>query len=86
MVYDTKTNRFTNCANLKERRMHHAATVLNHKLYISGGRYVTGHHVIEDSDSVECYDPQTDSWTSQGALPYKLFDHGSMAQIGRAHV
>ncbi|XP_056458349.1 kelch-like protein 38 [Gadus chalcogrammus] len=79
MAYDTKTNRFTNCANLKERRMHHAVTVLNHKLYITGGRYVTGHDLIEDSDSVECYDPATDSWTSKGTLPYKLFDHGSMA-------
>ncbi|XP_029927541.1 kelch-like protein 38 [Myripristis murdjan] len=78
IAYDTKANRFIKCANLKERRMHHSATVLNNKLYITGGRYVNGHDVIEDSDSFESYDPKTDTWTSKGTLPYKLFDHGSL--------
>ncbi|XP_030248703.1 kelch-like protein 38 [Sparus aurata] len=78
IAYDTKANRFIKCANLKERRMHHAATVLNHKLYVTGGRSVNGHDVIEDSDSFECYDPKSDTWTSKGTLPYKLFDHGSL--------
>ncbi|XP_045901113.1 kelch-like protein 38 [Micropterus dolomieu] len=78
IAYDTKANRFIKCANLKERRMHHSATVLNNKLYIICGRYVNGHDVIEDSDNFECYDPKTDTWTSKGTLPYKLFDHGSL--------
>ncbi|XP_056142730.1 kelch-like protein 38 [Lampris incognitus] len=79
IAYDTKANRFIKCANLKERRMHHSATVLDSKLYITGGRSISGHDVIEDSDSFECYDPQTDTWTSKGSLPYKLFDHGSLS-------
>ncbi|KAM9851484.1 kelch-like protein 38 [Aulostomus maculatus] len=78
IAYDTKANCFIKCANLKERRMHHAATVLNNKLYVTGGRYVNGHDVIEDADIFECYDPKTDTWTSNGSLPYKLFDHGSL--------
>ncbi|CAK6954356.1 kelch-like protein 38 [Scomber scombrus] len=78
IAYDTKANRFIKCANLKERRMHHSATVLNNTLYITGGRYIDGHDVIEDSDNFECYDPKTDTWTSKGTLPYKLFDHGSL--------
>ncbi|XP_006794983.1 kelch-like protein 38 [Neolamprologus brichardi] len=78
IAYDTKANRFIKCANLKERRMHHSATVLSNKLYVTGGRYINGHDVIEDSDAVECYDPKTDTWTSKGSLPYKLFDHGSV--------
>lgn len=78
IAYDSKANRFIKCANLKERRMHHSATVLNNKLYITGGRYINGHDVIEDSDNFECYDPKTDTWTSKGTLPYKLFDHGSL--------
>ncbi|XP_061920284.1 kelch-like protein 38 [Entelurus aequoreus] len=78
IAYDTKANRFIKCASLKERRMHHSATVLNNKLYITGGRYINGHDVIEDSDNFECYDPKTDTWTSEGTLPYKLFDHGSL--------
>ncbi|KAM3614222.1 uncharacterized protein V6R79_011425 [Siganus canaliculatus] len=78
IAYDTKANRFIKCANLKERKMHHSATVLNNKIFITGGRYVNGHDVIQDSDCFECYDPKTDTWTSKGSLPYKLFDHGSL--------
>ncbi|KAM3873175.1 kelch-like protein 38 [Diretmus argenteus] len=78
IAYDTKANRFIKCANLKERRMHHSATVLNNQLYITGGRYINGHDVIEDSDNFECYDPKTDAWTPKGTLPYKVFDHGSL--------
>ncbi|KAK9513429.1 hypothetical protein VZT92_026965 [Zoarces viviparus] len=78
IAYDTKANRFIKCANLKERRMHHSATVLNNKVYVTGGRHISGNDVIEDSDNFDCYDPKTDTWTSKGPLPYKLFDHGSL--------
>lgn len=78
IAYDTKANRFIKCANLKERRMHHSATVVNNKLYVTGGRYINGHDIIQDSDNFDCYDPKTDTWTSKGTLPYKLFDHGSL--------
>ncbi|XP_054637770.1 kelch-like protein 38 isoform X1 [Dunckerocampus dactyliophorus] len=78
IAYDTKANRFIKCTSLKERRMHHSATVLNNKLYITGGRYINSHDVIEDSDNFECYDPKTDTWMTKGTLPYKLFDHGSL--------
>lgn len=77
IAYDTKSNRFVKCANLKERRMHHSATVVNNKLYIIGGRSINGHDVVEDLNNFECYDPKTDAWTSKGTLPYKVFDHGS---------
>ncbi|XP_028673413.1 kelch-like protein 38 [Erpetoichthys calabaricus] len=76
IAYDPKTNTFTNCASLKERRMHHGATVIDNKLYITGGRFVTSFNVIQDSDCVDCYDPKTDCWSSKGRLPYKVFDHG----------
>ncbi|XP_010891066.1 kelch-like protein 38 [Esox lucius] len=81
IAYDTKANRFLKCKNMKERRMHHAATVLGDKLYVTGGRFINGHDIIEDSDSFECYDPKTDMWTSKGTLPYKLFDHGSLSMV-----
>ncbi|XP_058502795.1 kelch-like protein 38 [Solea solea] len=76
IAYDTKANRFIKCANLKERRMHHSATVLNNTLYVTGGRLINSHDIIEDSDNFECYDAKTDTWTSKGTLPYKVFDHG----------
>lgn len=81
IAYDTKANKFVKCENLRERRMHHSATVINNKLYVTGGRILNGHDVIEDSDCFECYDPKTDVWTSKGSLPYKLFDHGSLPLV-----
>uniref|UniRef100_A0A8C6KSQ7 Kelch like family member 38 n=1 Tax=Nothobranchius furzeri TaxID=105023 RepID=A0A8C6KSQ7_NOTFU len=62
IAYDTKTSRFIKCAKLRERRMHHSATIINHNIYVTGGRYVSGH--------------DTDTWTCKGSLPYKRFDHG----------
>ncbi|XP_047216369.1 kelch-like protein 38 [Girardinichthys multiradiatus] len=78
IAYDTEANTFIKCANLKERRMHHAAACLNNKLYVTGGRYISGHNLIEDLDTLECFHPKTDTWTHKGTLPYKLFDHGSL--------
>ncbi|MBN3315324.1 KLH38 protein, partial [Atractosteus spatula] len=81
VAYDIKTNKFVKCAQMRERRMHHGATVIDSKLYVTGGRYINNHNVIEDSDCFESYDPKTDLWTTKGTLPYKLFDHGSLPLI-----
>ncbi|XP_053323393.1 kelch-like protein 38 [Spea bombifrons] len=78
IAYDMKQNKFMKCADMKDRRMHHGATVLQNKLYVTGGRYLTADNTIEDSDSFDCYDPETDTWTSKGKLPSRLFDHGCL--------
>lgn len=79
IAYDTKANKFVKCADMKDRRMHHGTAVIYEKLYLTGGRCLTSDNAIEDSDSLECYDPKTDTWTSKGKLPHKLFDHGCLA-------
>ncbi|XP_069776361.1 kelch-like protein 38 [Narcine bancroftii] len=78
IAFNTKSSQFIKCADMKERKMHHGATVVNNKVYVTGGRYITSEHTIEDSDAFDCYDPETDSWTSKGSLPHKLFDHGCL--------
>ncbi|XP_049587028.1 kelch-like protein 38 [Syngnathus scovelli] len=85
LAYDTKANRLVKCANLNERRMHHSATLLHNKVYVTGGRYINSRDVVEDSDHLECYDPKTDAWTVKGTLPYKLFDHGSLTLASVLH-
>ncbi|ELR59092.1 Kelch-like protein 38, partial [Bos mutus] len=75
LAYDPQSNKFVKCADMKDRRMHHGATVMGNKLYVTGGRRLTTDCSIEDSASFDCYDPETDTWTSQGQLPHKLFDH-----------
>ncbi|XP_062985983.1 kelch-like protein 38 [Elgaria multicarinata webbii] len=79
IAYDTKANTFVKCADMKDRRMHHGAAVINEKLYLTGGRCLTIDNAIEDSDALECYDPKTDTWASKGKLPHQLFDHGCLA-------
>eukprot|EP00079_Xenopus_tropicalis_P016337 XP_004915109.1 PREDICTED: kelch-like protein 38 [Xenopus tropicalis] len=78
IAYDMKQNKFIKCADMKDRRMHHGATVLQNKLYVTGGRCLTVDNTIEDSDSFDCYDLDTDTWTSKGKLPHRLFDHGCL--------
>ncbi|XP_041045706.1 kelch-like protein 38 [Carcharodon carcharias] len=78
IAFDTKSSQFVKCADMKERKMHHGATVINNKVYVTGGRYITSNNNIEDSDAFDCYDPETDSWISKGRLPQKLFDHGCL--------
>ncbi|XP_045716680.1 kelch-like protein 38 [Phyllostomus hastatus] len=79
LAYDPQSNKFVKCADMKDRRMHHGAAVMGKKLYVTGGRRLTTDCSIEDSASFDCYDPETDTWTSQGQLPHKLFDHACLA-------
>uniref|UniRef100_A0A8C6FG87 Kelch like family member 38 n=1 Tax=Moschus moschiferus TaxID=68415 RepID=A0A8C6FG87_MOSMO len=78
LAYDPQSNKFVKCADMKDRRMHHGAAVMGNKLYVTGGRRLTTDCSIEDSASFDCYDPETDTWTSQGQLPHKLFDHACL--------
>ncbi|XP_075070139.1 kelch-like protein 38 [Mixophyes fleayi] len=78
IAYDLTKNAFIKCADMKDRRMHHGATVLQNKIYVTGGRCLNVDNTIEDSDSFDCYDPDTDKWTSKGKLPTTLFDHGCL--------
>ncbi|XP_004607816.2 kelch-like protein 38 [Sorex araneus] len=78
LAYDPQSNKFAKCADMKDRRMHHGATVLGNKLYVTGGRWLTSDCRIEDSAAFDCYDPDTDTWTSQGQLPHTLFDHACL--------
>ncbi|KAM6171782.1 kelch-like protein 38 [Erethizon dorsatum] len=78
LAYDPQSNKFVKCADMKDRRMHHGATVMGDKLYVTGGRRLTPDCSIEDSASFDCYDPKTDTWTSQGQLPHTLFDHACL--------
>ncbi|XP_007456104.1 PREDICTED: kelch-like protein 38 [Lipotes vexillifer] len=78
LAYDPQSNKFVKCADMKDRRMHHRATVMGNRLYVTGGRHLTTDCSIEDSASFDCYNPETDTWTSQGQLPRKLFDHACL--------
>ncbi|XP_078449578.1 kelch-like protein 38 isoform X1 [Lampetra planeri] len=75
LSYDPASNRFSRLADLRERRAHHAACVLDGRVLVSGGRAITPTPSVVDSDSLELYDPAVDAWAPAGRLPYRLFHH-----------
>ena len=60
---------FVNCMNTK--RYGHAACVMNGKIYVVGG-LDPSNQVIK---SIECYDPETDSWNVVGNTDAELYNH-----------
>ncbi|KAK1804963.1 hypothetical protein P4O66_019336, partial [Electrophorus voltai] len=81
-VYHISRNMWSRLETRTVKNVCAPATVIEDKIYIiGGGRFLNGHDTIEDSDCFECYDPKVDVWTSKGSLPFKLFDHGSLALI-----
>ncbi len=40
---------------MKARKMRHSATVVNDKIYVTGGRFFNSHDSVEDSDSFDCW-------------------------------
>lgn len=64
-VYDPATDRWTEAAPMQVPRNHHAAAVLDGKIYVFGGR--DGSTFL--LDDAEVYDPATDRWTTLAPLP-----------------
>ncbi len=86
--YRDKTIFKTNMPSMLERRLDHEAVVTSDgKIYVLGGRrYVvtptgdgfrrTGE--VDVSDTVECYDPQTNKWEYKKPMPAKRFLFAAM--------
>lgn len=67
-LYDPSTNSWSTVSNLLYARRSHTATLLaNGKVLVVGGR-AAGSNLDPTLDSVELYDPATDSWTETGKL------------------
>ena len=65
--YDPATNTWTTLAAMKQGRNHAAAATDGSKLYVFGGRGPgsgDGNSVADGFDTVQVYDPATNTWTS----------------------
>ena len=58
--YDYSTNQWTSVTNMASARFRHAATCLNGKIYVIGGR---------NSSSTKIYDISNNQWTTGPSLP-----------------
>ena len=68
--YDPVTFQMDKAAPLKFKRNCPSATVVNRKIFVTGGEL--RHHL----NKVESYDPDTDSWTIENPMPNSLCFHG----------
>ena len=68
--YDVVKNRWTFVNNMKTARRSHAACALNGKIFVVGGLDASKAQV----NTVECYNPQTDSWSvvASTEIPLRL--------------
>ena len=64
-------------------RSHHAVAVVDGKIYAIGGWDAADGQYL---DSVETYDPQTDSWQQVASMPHARHSHAAAAMGGKIYV
>ena len=69
--YEFDEEKWVYVSSMNTERSSHAACVLNRKIYVVGGLDATG----EAINTIECFDPITDSWTVVGNTDYELYMH-----------
>ena len=68
--YDPVTDMWTSRASMSYDRENHACGAINGKLWVAGGLSTAGPNGgAEVLSHVESYDPSSDTWTTQTALP-----------------
>ncbi|XP_055335963.1 kelch-like protein diablo [Paramacrobiotus metropolitanus] len=72
--YDSTNNEWEEVAPLQVPRSCHGTAVLNDRIYVAGGSYFDDNGDLTKLSSVECFDPQTNSWQFVAALPVALDD------------
>ncbi len=70
-VYDSTTNTWGSVSPMGTRRDNPGSAVLDGKLYVFGGRTrnADGSTVNNTLDTMEAYDPDTDTWVNRGSMP-----------------
>ena len=63
-------------------RYRHTVAVLGGKMYVCGGQKIDG----RATDSVEVYDPSTDSWREVSPMHHARFSHAVTTLDGRLYV
>ncbi|MDA2934897.1 hypothetical protein MYX82_11230, partial [Acidobacteria bacterium AH-259-D05] len=68
-VYDPATDTWTKRADMPTPRSVAASSVVNGKIYVIGGTTVVGTGNGHTLQTVEVYDPETDTWTQEVDMP-----------------
>jgi N-acetylneuraminic acid mutarotase len=94
-VYDPATDTWTQASDMPWRRNHHAASVVDGKMYIFGGVSASPEYEYlnaeEDEDAVfmspivDVYDPATDTWTTAADFPNPRWDYVTNVVDGKIY-
>lgn len=75
---DTNSS-WSSCKTMHSKRTFFGVAILNDKVFVAGGRNSTD---LKVTDSVECYDPKTDLWTTIANMKEPRATHGLVALNG----
>jgi N-acetylneuraminic acid mutarotase len=84
-VYDPATDTWTTKAPLPSERSHTAAAAIDGKLYVIGG-VVSAGTTANFLNTLEVYDPATNTWTSKKGMPTGRSGPGAVAIDGKLYV
>ena len=84
-AFDPLLGTWAEVASMSVARRLHAAAVVDGKIYVLGG-YDAGAGSGQGLDSVEMYDPQTDSWQQKTSLPHAGSRHVAAVMGGKIYV
>jgi N-acetylneuraminic acid mutarotase len=95
-VYDPAADTWTRSSDMPWPRYGHSASVVDGKMYIIGGgddlvvrRCLAGEITLEELsalfESVDVYDPKTDTWTKAASCPLGTMEHAAAVVDGRIY-
>ena len=70
-AYDPETNAWTTKASMPTTRCCMAAGVIDGLIYVAGGFRGVGSVGIEEFNTLEVYDPKTDTWITKAPMPIR---------------
>lgn len=84
--YDPKTNKWSNKANMPTARTDLGVTVVDNKIYAIGGYRGNAFTYGGATNTVEVYDPATDSWATTTSMPVALSGGGTVTFNNKIYV
>lgn len=88
MCYNPKEDVWCTKLSMMRARMYHGMVSVKDKIYVFGGNYVNSNALRCDALSTECFDPDTDQWTTLTSMcrgqghTFPVYFHGFICNIG----
>ncbi|MCZ6691068.1 MAG: hypothetical protein O7H41_15880 [Planctomycetota bacterium] len=84
--YDPESDRWTTKSRMPTVRHGHAAVVVSNRIYTIGGYTTTGDALIDETGTLEVYDPSANQWSRGAPMPTKRGWFGAASIGGRIYV